>query len=75
MRFGIQRGVHSDLWVGNLNRNDDRFLNAEDKTRAILNAVIALIRHNNKKNRTTELDGNDNRYILSVEIESLKENK
>lgn len=75
MKFGVQKGISNNIWVGNLNKKGDQFLNKEDKTVEVLNAVIDLIRHNDRENMTTELLDSDNRYIFSVEIKPLKENK
>lgn len=68
MKFGVQKGFSGNIWVGNLNKQGNQFLNKEDKTVEVLNAVIELIKENDSKNMTTELSNKDKRYILSLKV-------
>ena len=67
MKFGIGLGIKNNIWVGNINKKRDIFLNKEDKTLEVLSVVMELVRANNKNNETTELQSDTERFILSLE--------
>jgi hypothetical protein len=68
MKFGIQLGIGNKILVGNINKKGNMFLQKENKTIEVLQAVIDLIQSNKKNNMTTELVSSDTRYILSLDI-------
>ena len=68
MKFGVQLGISNRILVGNINKKGNMFLNKEDKTVEVLNAVIELIKENNEDNNTTEIASDKERYLLSLEI-------
>jgi hypothetical protein len=71
MKFGVQLGIGNSILVGNINKKGTLFLQKEDKTVEVLQAVIDLIAENNKNNMTTELVSLDTRYILSLELKDI----
>ena len=72
MKFGLNLGITNTIWVGNLNKKGDMFLNKEDKTLEAVNAVIELIKYNDSKNMTTEMRDDKKRYILSIKEVEIK---
>ena len=66
MKFGVSLGITGNIWVGNLNKKGNMFLNKEDKTLEVLQAVLSLIEENDKNNKTTELTSKDMRYIFEI---------
>jgi len=67
MKFGVNLGIAGKIWVGNLNKKGNLFLNKEDMTLEVINAVVELIKSNDEKNMTTELRDGKKRYLLSVQ--------
>ena len=55
MKFGVSLGISNIIWIGNINKSGNAFLNKEDKTVEVLDRVIQLIQSNEKSNKTTEL--------------------
>jgi len=66
MKFGIQLGIKNNIWIGNINKKGTMFLQKEDKTVAVLNEVIKMIRNNDEDGLTTELADDKYRYIISL---------
>lgn len=78
MKFGVQLGFTNNIWIGNINKKGNQFLNKEDKTLEVVNAVVELIKRNDKKNLTTELNDGKRRYILTlkeIEIKDIEKEK
>lgn len=73
MKFGVSLGISNIIWIGNINKSGNSFLNKEDKTVEVLDRVIQLIQSNDKLNKTTELIDGKKRYILSVKEIDIKE--
>lgn len=75
MKFGVSLGISNIIWIGNINKSGNAFLNKEDKTVEVMDRVIQLIQSNDKLNKTTELTDGKKRYILSVKEVDIKEQK
>ena len=72
MKFGIQLGITNNIWVGNINKKGNQFLNKEDKTLEVINAVVELVKNNDANNMTTELNDGKKRYILTLKEIQIK---
>lgn len=67
VKFGVQKGISGNIWVGNVNAKSNEFTKKEDKTLQVVVAVMELIQENDSKGMATVITDGKKRYILSVE--------